>query len=173
MADRGTDTPPDHVGIDHFRAAVRAGSRSLGRVSADPHRLERFVEAQNGVHARALSELRAGRKTSHWMWFVFPQVVGLGSSPMSQQYAIGSLEEARAYLDHPVLGPRLVESARAVLSHPDRSAREIMGSPDDAKLRSSMTLFALAAESEPLFQQVLDTLFAGEHDQRTVDLLGG
>lgn len=105
------------------------------------------------------------------MWFVFPQVAGLGSSPMSQQYAIGSLEEARSYLDHPVLGSRLVDCARAVLSHPDRTARAIMGSPDDAKLRSSMTLFALAASSEPVFQQVLDTFFAGERDARTVDLL--
>jgi len=139
----------------------------------DPYRLERFVEAQaNGVHAGALAELRAGRKASHWMWFVFPQVAGLGSSPTSQRYAIGSLEEARAYLDHPVLGPRLVECARAVLAHPERSARQIMGSPDDAKLRSSMTLFVLTAGSEPVFQQVLDTFYAGERDPRTVDLLG-
>jgi uncharacterized protein (DUF1810 family) len=141
-------------------------------MTTDPYRLERFVEAQDGVHTRALAELRAGRKTSHWMWFVLPQVAGLGSSPMSQHYAIGSLGEARAYLEHPVLGPRLVECARAVASHPDRTAREIMGSPDDAKLRSSMTLFALAADSEPVFQQVLDTFFAGERDPRTVDLLG-
>ena len=104
-------------------------------MTTDPYRLERFVEAQDGVHTRALAELRAGRKTSHWMWFVFPQVAGLGSSPMSQHYAIGSLGEARAYLEHPVLGPRLVECARAVASHPDRTGREIMGSPDDAKLR--------------------------------------
>jgi uncharacterized protein (DUF1810 family) len=141
-------------------------------MTTDHYRLERFVEAQDGVHTRALAELRAGRKTSHWMWFVLPQVAGLGSSPMSQHYAIGSLGEARAYLEHPVLGPRLVECARAVASHPDRTAREIMGSPDDAKLRSSMTLFALAADSEPVFQQVLDTFFAGERDPRTVDLLG-
>jgi len=141
-------------------------------VNVDPHRLERFVEAQDGgVHAQALSELRNGRKTSHWMWFVFPQVAGLGSSSTSQRYAIGSLAEARAYLDHPVLGPRLVECAEAVLTHPDRSAREIMGSPDDAKLRSSMTLFALAG-SDPVFQQVLDVFFAGERDPRTVELLG-
>jgi uncharacterized protein (DUF1810 family) len=135
--------------------------------------LERFVEAQaNGVHARALAELRAGRKVSHWMWFVFPQAAGLGSSPTSRRYAIGSLEEARGYLDHPVLAPRLVECAQAVLSHPDRTAREIMGTPDDAKLRSSMTLFALAADSEPAFQQVLDTFFDGERDPRTLELVG-
>ena len=142
-------------------------------MSEDPYRLERFVETQsNDVHAQALGELRAGRKASHWMWFVFPQVAGLGSSPTSQHYAIGSLAEARAYLAHPVLGPRLVECASAVLSHPDRTARQIMGSPDDAKLRSSMTLFALAADSEPVFEQVLDTFFAGERDPRTVDFLG-
>ena len=154
-------------------AAEAPESRSLDWVSADPYRLERFVEAQDGVYPRALSELHAGRKASHWMWFVFPQVAGLGSSPTSQRYAIGSLEEARAYLEHPVLGARLIECARALLTHPDRGAREIMGSPDDAKLRSSMTLFALAADAEPLFQQVLDTFFAGDRDQRTVDLLGG
>ena len=148
-----------------------ARGRSLGEVSVDPYQLERFVKAQDGVYGRALSELRTGRKASHWMWFVFPQVAGLGSSPTSQHYAIGSLQEARAYLDHPLLGPRLVECALAVLSHPARTAREIMGAPDDAKLRSSMTLFALAADSAPVFQQVLDTFFAGEHDQRTVDLL--
>jgi uncharacterized protein (DUF1810 family) len=140
-------------------------------MDGDRYRLERFVTAQDGVHARALTELRAGRKASHWMWFVLPQVAGLGSSPTSQRYAIGSLEEARAYLDHPVLGPRLLECVRAILSHPERTAREIMGSPDDAKLRSSMTLFALADGSEPVFQEVLDTFFAGERDPRTVDLL--
>jgi uncharacterized protein (DUF1810 family) len=141
-------------------------------VGADPYHLERFVEAQShGVHDRAAGELRAGSKTSHWMWFVFPQVAGLGSSPTSQHYAIGSLAEARAYLEHPVLGPRLVECARAVLAHPERTARQIMGSPDDVKLRSSMTLFALAADAEPVFQQVLDTFFAGERDPRTVQLL--
>ena len=147
--------------------------RSLIEVSPDPHDLERFVEAQSGgVHAQALAELRAGHKASHWMWFVFPQVAGLGSSPMSQKYAIGSLAEARAYLEHPVLGARLVECATAVLAHPDRTARQVMGSPDDAKLRSSMTLFALADGSEPVFQQVLDTFFAGDRDPRTVDILG-
>ena len=140
-------------------------------MTTEPYGLERFIEAQDGLHAQALDELRAGRKASHWMWFVFPQLAGLGSSPMAQRYAIGSLGEARAYLDHPVLGQRLVDCAKAVLSHPDRTAREIMGSPDDVKLRSSMTLFALADDSEPVFQQVLDTFFAGERDPRTVQLL--
>jgi uncharacterized protein (DUF1810 family) len=161
--------PPDEVRNDPAVVAAYLGDESQGD---DPHRLERFVTAQEGVHTQALNELRAGRKTSHWMWFVFPQLSGLGSSPMAQRYAIGSLAEARAYLIHPILGPRLVESARAVLSHPDRTAREVMGSPDDVKLRSSMTLFTLAGESEPVFQEVLDTFFAGEPDPRTVELLG-
>jgi uncharacterized protein (DUF1810 family) len=139
--------------------------------AADPYRLERFVEAQDGVHERALDELRAGRKTSHWMWFVFPQVAGLGSSPTAREYAIGSLEEARAYLEHPVLGPRLHECAEAVLSHSDRTAHDILGSPDDVKLRSSMTLFVLAAGPGSVFQRVLDAFFDGEPDTRTVDLL--
>ena len=145
--------------------------RSVGWVTTDPHDLDRFVSAQDGVHEQALAELRAGRKTSHWMWFVFPQLAGLGSSEMAQRFAVGSLVEARAYLDHPVLGPRLVECAEAVLTHPERTARQIMGTPDDAKLRSSMTLFALAVDSEPIFQQVLDAFFDGEHDPRTVELL--
>jgi uncharacterized protein (DUF1810 family) len=137
----------------------------------DPYRLERFVEAQEGVYDRALTELRAGSKARHWMWFVFPQVAGLGSSPMSQRYAIGSIEEARAYLGHPVLGSRLVDCSQAVLSHPERTARQIMGSPDDVKLRSSMTLFALAAGAEPAFQRVLDVFFDGKPDPQTVALL--
>ena len=140
-------------------------------MAADPYDLERFVRAQEGVHDQALSELRAGRKRSHWRWFVFPQVAGLGLSSMAQRYAIGSIEEARAYLEHAVLGPRLVESAQAVLTHPERTAREVMGSPDDVKLRSSMTLFALAGPDEPVFQQVLDAFFDGEPDPRTVALL--
>ena len=140
-------------------------------MDSDPFRLQRFIDAQEGVHARALDELRAGRKTTHWMWFVFPQVAGLGSSAMAQRYAIGSLEEARAYLAHPVLGPRLVECTEAVLSHPDRTAHQILGSPDDVKLRSSMTLFVLVAGPESVFQRVLDAFFDGETDTRTVDLV--
>lgn len=140
-------------------------------MDSDPFRLQRFIDAQEGVHARALDELRAGRKTTHWMWFVFPQVAGLGSSAMAQRYAIGSLEEARAYLAHPVLGPRLVECTEAVLSHSDRTAHDILGSPDDVKLRSSMTLFALVAGPESVFQRVLDAFFDGETDTRTVDLV--
>lgn len=133
--------------------------------------LARFLDAQQGVYDQALSELRAGRKQTHWIWFVFPQVAGLGSSPMSQRYAIASLQEAQEYAAHDVLGPRLVECARAVLAHADRSALEIMGSPDDLKLRSSMTLFAIAAPEEPVFRQVLEAFFGGEADPRTEALL--
>ncbi|MGN6216556.1 MAG: DUF1810 domain-containing protein [Solirubrobacterales bacterium] len=113
----------------------------------DQGQLRRFVEAQDqgGTYARALAELRAGRKTSHWIWFVFPQIAGLGQSAMSQRYAIGSMEEAQAYLEHPVLGPRLVECARALLGHEGLSARQILGEIDAVKLRSSMTLFARAS----------------------------
>ncbi|HEX2264998.1 MAG TPA: DUF1810 domain-containing protein [Solirubrobacterales bacterium] len=135
----------------------------------DPDRLQRFVEAQDGggTYERALAELRAGRKASHWMWFVFPQIAGLGRSEMSRRYAISSPEEARAYLDHPVLGPRLVECARALLEHEGRSATEIMGGIDATKLRSSMTLFAAVAPEEPAFRQILDRYFDGEPDEAT------
>jgi uncharacterized protein (DUF1810 family) len=128
--------------------------------------LERFQAAQDrgGTYQRALTELRAGRKTSHWMWFVFPQRAGLGRSDMAQRYAIGSPAEARAYVEHPDLGPRLVESAEAVLSHEGTSAEEIMGQIDALKLRSSMTLFAGAAPEQPVFAQVLMRYFDGEAD---------
>ncbi len=135
----------------------------------DPDDLQRFLDAQDGggTYEQALTELRAGHKTSHWMWFVFPQLAGLGQSAMSQRYAIASLDEARAYLDHSVLGPRLRDCAAALLSHRDRSAREILGEIDAIKLRSSMTLFARAAPEEMRFQQVLDRYFAGEADPET------
>jgi uncharacterized protein (DUF1810 family) len=133
--------------------------------------LQRFREAQEGSYGPALAELRRGRKTSHWMWWIFPQIAGLGSSPTSVHFAIGSLEEARAYAADEVLGARLVECAEALLAHADRSAREIMGSPDDVKLRSSMTLFAIADPSQPIYQQVLDAFFAGERDPRTEALV--
>jgi uncharacterized protein (DUF1810 family) len=131
--------------------------------------LQRFIDAQNGEESfiQALAELHAGRKTSHWMWFVFPQIAGLGQSEMSGRYAIASLEEARAYLAHPVLGPRLVECARALLSDHGKSAREILGEIDAIKLRSSMTLFARADPNQSVFQQVLDRYFDGEADAAT------
>ena len=135
--------------------------------------LQRFVDAQDegGTYARALQELRDGRKVSHWMWFVFPQVAGLGFSAMAQAYAVGSLDEARDYLAHPVLGPRLLESTAAVLSHPDRSAEQMFGGIDALKLRSSMTLFARADQDERTFGQVLDTFYGGRRDDKTEQLL--
>jgi uncharacterized protein (DUF1810 family) len=139
--------------------------------TGDPHELERFVDAQRDEYGDALAELRRGRKRSHWMWFVFPQFAGLGSSPTSQRFAIRSLDEARAYLRHPVLGPRLVECAEAVLSHAGTTAREIFGFPDDLKLRSSMTLFELADPGQPAFGAVLDAFFGGERDGRTTALV--
>jgi uncharacterized protein (DUF1810 family) len=136
------------------------------------HDLERFVAAQEGgTYERALAELRAGRKTSHWMWFVFPQIAGLGQSEMSRRYAISSLGEARAYLDHPVLGPRLVECSRALLGYDGRSAQEILGGIDAVKLRSSMTLFARADPEEPVFAQVLERYFEGGEDEATLRCL--
>ena len=133
--------------------------------------LERFVEAQEGVYPRALAELTAGSKASHWMWFVFPQIAGLGASPMAQRYAISGLDEARAYLRHPVLGPRLVAAATAALPHAKAGARRVFGSPDDLKFRSSMTLFAAADPAQPVFRQVLDAYFGGEADPATLQRL--
>jgi uncharacterized protein (DUF1810 family) len=138
---------------------------------ADAFDLQRFVDAQAGVYPRALEELRRGRKQTHWIWFVFPQLAGLGSSPTAQFYALRSLAEAQAYLAHPVLGPRLRESAAAVNAVEGRSAHEIFGSPDDLKFRSSMTLFQAAAPDEPVFGEALDRYFEGRADERTLALL--
>ena len=137
---------------------------------SDQYDLQRFVDAQDrgGTYDRALQELRDGRKTSHWMWFVFPQIAGLGSSPMAQRYAISSLDEARAYLAHPVLGDRLREAARALTGLDTRSPDEVLGGIDAMKLRSSMTLFARAAPDEPVFARVLERYFGGEPDPETL-----
>jgi uncharacterized protein (DUF1810 family) len=130
--------------------------------------LERFVAAQEGTFEPACAELRQGVKTGHWMWFIFPQMAGLGSSEMSRRYAIGSLDEARAYLEHPVLGPRLRKICEIVYAIEGRTAREIFGSPDDMKLRSSMTLFAHATEENAAFVEMIRRYFGGEWDERTV-----
>ena len=137
----------------------------------DPHDLRRFVTAQEGVVDQALAELRRGRKTIHWMWFVLPQIDGLGSSPMARRYAIRSLGEARAYLAHPVLGPRLRETAQAVADSAVSSAEQLFGGIDAVKLRSSMTLFLRAAPAEEVFTRVLDKYFEGA-DAATDRLLG-
>ena len=138
----------------------------------DPFDLQRFVDAQADVYEDVHDELHAGRKTSHWMWFVFPQLRGLGHSPMAQHYGIASLDEARAYLAHPLLGERLRECTRLVLGVDCRNARAIFGSPDDFKFRSCMTLFGFAAPDEDVFAQALDRHFGGEPDPRTLELLG-
>lgn len=137
----------------------------------DPFDLQRFVNAQAGVYDTVLDELRAGRKRSHWIWFIFPQIAGLGSSPTAARYAISSLDEARAYLQHGVLGPRLHECTQLVNAVQDRSIGEIFGSPDDMKVRSSMTLFGRATEDNSNFVELLARYYDGEEDPMTLDRL--
>ena len=137
----------------------------------DPFDLQRFLLAQRGAYAGAMQELRRGAKQSHWIWFIFPQVAGLGSSVMASRYAIQSREEAVAYLAHPVLGVRLVECAQALLKVEGRSAEEIMGEPDHLKLHSCMTLFAAISAPGSAFHAVLDRYYNGEVDSRTLDYL--
>jgi uncharacterized protein (DUF1810 family) len=143
------------------------------RVVTEERPLDRFVAAQDAddAYANAVAELRSGKKTSHWMWFVLPQIAGLGRSAMARRYAISSMQEARAYASDPTLGLRLRECARILLETEHRTAEEILGEIDAAKLRSSMTLFSLAAPDEPLFRQVLDQYFAGTADEATLTLL--
>jgi uncharacterized protein (DUF1810 family) len=139
-------------------------------VSAEPTDLARFVEAQDagGTYDAALRELRAGRKESHWMWFVFPQVEGLGRSSTAQHFGVRGLTEARAYVAHPVLGPRLVEAARALVDQPSDNPVAVLGSIDAMKLRSSMSLFAAADPDQPVYGAVLDKFFGGEQDPATL-----
>jgi uncharacterized protein (DUF1810 family) len=140
----------------------------------DQYRLERFVRAQDGVYEQVCAELRSGRKRTHWMWFIFPQIKGLGSSEMAVRFAISSMEEAKAYLEHPVLGDRLRECARIVVGLEGRTAEEIFGYPDELKFHSSMTLFAKAAEiseEDLVFSQALDKYFEGREDAGTVQRL--
>lgn len=140
----------------------------------DPYDLQRFVAAQDagGTYEQAVAELRQGRKHSHWIWFVFPQVAGLGQSPTSKRFAISSLDEAQAYLKHPVLGPRLAEAAQVLLDGQSADANDIFGGLDAQKLRSSMTLFLRAAPDDPLFARVLSKFFGGRADPATDRILG-
>ena len=140
-------------------------------MTGDVHDLARFVAAQRGSYEQALAEIASGRKRSHWMWHIFPQFAGLGSSATSRKYAIASLDEAEAYLRHAVLGPRLVACAEAALAVEGRSAREIFGSPDDLKLRSSATLFAQVSPAGSVFHRLLDRYFGGEADEATLELV--
>jgi uncharacterized protein (DUF1810 family) len=137
----------------------------------DPFNLQRFVDAQQSDYSRALMEIRAGRKRSHWMWYIFPQIKGLGFSPTSIHFAISGADEARAYLSHPLLGTRLIECATALLQIHGKTVGEIFGSPDDLKLRSSVTLFAQISPSGSVFHQVLDRYFEGKPDLKTIELL--
>ena len=141
------------------------------RTQSDPHDLNRFVQAQEGSYAQALAEIRNGRKRSHWMWFIFPQFAGLGFSSTAQFYAIKSLDEAKAYLTHPVLGPRLLECVEALLRLEGRSAEEIFGYPDDLKLRSSATLFDQFSPRDSAFHKLLAKYYPDGPDPRTVRLL--
>ncbi|WP_285057554.1 DUF1810 domain-containing protein [Pedobacter ginsengisoli] len=134
--------------------------------------LDRYTTAQERDFPTALTEISYGRKQTHWMWYIFPQIQGLGSSEAAKFYAIKDLKEAANYLMHPVLGPRLVKISKELLRHQDRSAYEIFGSPDDLKLRSCMTLFAAVPNADPVFQQVLDQFFDGEKDPKTQRILG-
>lgn len=134
--------------------------------------LSRFIKAQENDHAIALAEIKKGRKRSHWMWYIFPQVQGLGFSSTSKYYAIKDIDEAAAYLKHPVLGSRLVEICRALLALESDNATQIFGDPDDMKLRSSMTLFASVPGADPVFEAVLKKFFGGKKDERTLEILG-
>jgi uncharacterized protein (DUF1810 family) len=135
------------------------------------YNLERFVEAQQSDYAIALSEIKAGRKQSHWMWYIFPQAMGLGYTSTSITYGISSLDEATAYLNHEVLGKRLIEISNALLALETNDAHKVFGSPDNMKLRSSMTLFSLVPGADKVFEEVLDKFFNGRKDERTLQLL--
>lgn len=137
----------------------------------DPYDLNRFVQAQEKDYERALSEVKSGRKRSHWMWYIFPQFDGLGFSPTSKRYAIKSVAEAKAYLNHPILGPRLTECVEAALGVEGQSAYEIFGSPDDMKLKSCATLFAYVSPAGSVFDQLIDKFFQGKRDHKTLHLL--
>jgi uncharacterized protein (DUF1810 family) len=180
MVDAGSTTP---VTENVQPANSDEGTCSLAFTTAADHKspmvmgtddrfdLNRFVQAQEEVYPRALAELKLGRKRSHWMWFIFPQIDGLGYSSTARFYAIKSKDEAKAYLDHPLLGKRLMECAEALLKSEGKSAAEIFGHPDDLKLRSSVTLFASASAADSVFSRVLDHYFGGEPDRRTLELL--
>jgi uncharacterized protein (DUF1810 family) len=142
------------------------------RRSDDPYNLNRFVQAQEDDYAQALSEIRSGKKRTHWMWYIFPQLDGLALSSTAKRYAIKSVEEAKAYLDHPILGPRLRECTEAVIHIEGRSATEIFGSPDDLKLRSCATLFAYALPAGSVFERLLHKYYRGGRDEKTLQLLG-
>lgn len=134
--------------------------------------LKRFLEAQQNSYTSALAEIKSGQKTGHWMWYIFPQLKGLGFSPTSEFYGVNGLEEAKDYLKHPILGARLKEISEALLELDTSDAEQVMGSPDHMKLRSSMTLFASVARSVPVFEKILEKYFCGEKDEKTLTMMG-
>jgi uncharacterized protein (DUF1810 family) len=144
----------------------------MSNTADDPHDLNRFVSAQASDYQRALAELRNGRKRSHWIWYIFPQIDGLGFSSTAKHYSIKSLDEAKAYFAHPVLGPRLVECAEALLKIENRTAHQILGSPDDLKVRSCATLFAAVSPAGSVFERVLEKYYDRERDAKTLGILG-
>ncbi len=152
--------------------AVKKFNRASAMTAIDPYNLNRFVSAQRDSYARALLEIQGGDKRTHWMWYIFPQLEGLGSSSTARFYSIKNALEAKAYLEHPVLGPRLVECAEAVLGVQGRTAHDIFGFPDDLKLKSCATLFAAVSPSGSVFERVLEKYYGGERDEKTVELLG-
>jgi uncharacterized protein (DUF1810 family) len=143
-----------------------------GSTETDPYDLGRFLQAQEDDYERALAEINGGRKRSHWMWYIFPQIDGLAFSSTSKFYAIKNRDEARAYLEHPILGPRLRECAEAVVRLEGKTAREIFGSPDDLKLRSCATLFACVSPPGSVFERLLEKYYQGQRDEKTLQLLG-
>ena len=145
---------------------------SPSKNASDPFGLNRFTKAQERIYGNVLSELKSGKKTTHWMWFIFPQLEGLGRSETARFYAIKSLKEAQEYLNHPVLGSRLRECSALVLGIEDRSVEDIFGFPDHLKFRSSMTLFSCVTNTDPVFEAVLARFFQGKRDTRTLELLG-
>jgi uncharacterized protein (DUF1810 family) len=157
--------------VDPHRRRSTLTQLTPSRPSDDPHDLDRFIRAQADDYNRALSEIKAGRKRSHWMWYIFPQMDGLGFSPTAKHYAIKSALEAQAYLDHPTLGPRLKECADAIVNLEDRTASEVFGYPDDLKLRSSATLFAGVSPPGSVFHRLLEKYFPDGPDARTLQLL--
>ena len=167
-------SPCPECGVMVFEGAnycMACGATLKGALEDDPYNLIRFVQAQEGDYERALSEVKNGRKLSHWMWYIFPQFDGLGFSSIAKAYSIKSVEEAEAYLSHPILGSRLKECTEAALSVEGRSAYDIFGSPDDMKLKSCATLFAFLLSEESVFERLIDKYFQGECDQNTLRLL--
>jgi uncharacterized protein (DUF1810 family) len=168
MSQRSTPSEPVRLEVEILNDAIDAGHEST---MSDLYDLNRFVEAQVKVYSTALAELRVGQKRTHWMWYIFPQIAGLGHSSMSVRYAIRDADEARAYLNHSTLGPRLIECAEAILAIENRTATQIMGSPDDMKLRSSATLFGVVSPGGSAFHRVLDQYYGSEPDPKTLRLL--